>query len=486
VADRGKAGMQLGSNVLEYRFEKGGNSEVWSARSGDQGTVVKILRRDEANRIRRFLDEIAFHDRYKDDGVLPLLESDSEGTIKWFSMPPAKKVRDALAKDWSPQRVTETVGVYAETLARLAAQGVSHRDLKPENLFVLNDRPVIGDFGLVDFPEKDEITDASELMGPLHYHAPETLTDPLGADGKAADVWSLGKTLWVLLTGQTFPLPGEHRRGVPYDLGDWVNHPHAAALDDLIIHCTRFAPTNRPPMQNVAEALKPPTIEPAELRDDATREEIQERFMAVTQSAVDAANEAEDLNRRLTEMDIALTLHVGAVEIELDNLFAGRFQHHPSDADYAGMRFGRDYGGRTYRQFARNAMLYMPIDGRLKIVHSVRVDLIDPAGRMLLYGYFALIEHFGHRDEPLVYRELPSLSVSLGSAEFQDALNRFHAVVDGCLDEVVKKATVTLTRPKSEAPAWFQSVPPQAADGESPEGALETAAGGSADVEAEG
>ena len=65
-------------------------------------------------------------------------------------------------------------------------------------------------------------------------------------------------------------------------------------------------------------------------------------------------------------------------------------------------------------------------------------------------------------------------------------LNRFHAVVDGCLDEVVKKATVTLTRPKSEAPAWFQSVPPQAADGESPEGALETAAGGSADVDAEG
>ena len=34
----------------------------------------------------------------------------------------------------------------------LHSQGIIMRDLKPENIFVLNDVPVIGDFGLVDFP----------------------------------------------------------------------------------------------------------------------------------------------------------------------------------------------------------------------------------------------------------------------------------------------------------------------------------------------
>ena len=64
-------------------------------------------------------------------------------------------------------RVVDAIGHIANTLARLAAEGVAdpdlgqgHRDIKPENLFQLNGEWVIGDFGLVKYPtpEKKRVT----------------------------------------------------------------------------------------------------------------------------------------------------------------------------------------------------------------------------------------------------------------------------------------------------------------------------------------
>ena len=95
----GKVGSTWGSNALKRKIDgnKGGNSEVWSAESAGQKTAVKILRRTEPERRRRFLNEIEFHSRFTDDGVLPLLESDPDTEHPWFSMPIAVNVSDALA-----------------------------------------------------------------------------------------------------------------------------------------------------------------------------------------------------------------------------------------------------------------------------------------------------------------------------------------------------------------------------------------------------
>ena len=100
------------------------------------------------------------------------------------------------------------------------ANGVCHRDLKPENL-LLDEQGVlkISDFGL---SARQQPSEAEEKKGgggeggggaemtPLHllhttcgtpnYVAPEVLMDQ-GYDGKAADVWSAGVILYVLLAG---------------------------------------------------------------------------------------------------------------------------------------------------------------------------------------------------------------------------------------------------------------------------------------------
>jgi len=58
------------------------------------------------------------------------------------------------------------------------------------------------------------------------------IVNPVSADPHAADVYSLGKTLWVLATGQAFPPEGHQpakTRG--FQIDDYRAHPRADVLD---------------------------------------------------------------------------------------------------------------------------------------------------------------------------------------------------------------------------------------------------------------
>jgi hypothetical protein len=85
-------------------------------------------------------------------------------------------------------------------------RGVVHRDIKPENVLVTRDgRVKIADFGLAKLADREagdvSLTGASQVMGTLHYMAPEQWERPKEVDHRA-DIYSLGVVFYEMLTGE--------------------------------------------------------------------------------------------------------------------------------------------------------------------------------------------------------------------------------------------------------------------------------------------
>ncbi|KAF1318803.1 Serine/threonine protein kinase, partial [Globisporangium splendens] len=85
----------------------------------------------------------------------------------------------------------------AEGVRFLHANGIAHRDLSLENVLLHNDIPKLCDFGLST--ESDRM--CSDCVGKAYYMAPEVIALEDDYDPAAADMWSLGVMLFIMLTG---------------------------------------------------------------------------------------------------------------------------------------------------------------------------------------------------------------------------------------------------------------------------------------------
>jgi serine/threonine protein kinase/dienelactone hydrolase len=173
---------------------------------------------------------------------------------------------------------------YFDTVARLTAEvadaleyahshGVIHRDIKPANLLLSPDgRLSVNDFGLARVLEQPGVTMTGEFVGTPAYMSPEQITAGRTPLDHRTDIYSLGATLYELLTlrppfagasrdqvlaqimhKEPVP-PGRLNRKVPVDLETIClkclekdpdrRYPTAKALaDDLRRYLSRFAIT---------------------------------------------------------------------------------------------------------------------------------------------------------------------------------------------------------------------------------------------------
>ena len=105
---------------------------------------------------------------------------------------------------WRPSRnfarSVARIGLQvADALAYAHQQGVLHRDIKPSNLILDAAGNIwVTDFGLAKFGRADGPTRSrSDIVGTLRYMAPERFR---GGPDRRSDVYSLGATLYELLT----------------------------------------------------------------------------------------------------------------------------------------------------------------------------------------------------------------------------------------------------------------------------------------------
>jgi serine/threonine protein kinase len=250
------------------KLNSGGNAHVYEATHKLHGRVALKVLRSQSTRsepYKRFRQEAAKHSELSQRsfrGILPLLdfgvpERPDDDHPAWLVMPIAVPITEALEEVPEVSDVVVAVSLIADTLARLHQENIAHRDIKPSNLYKYGDEWVISDLGLIDIPGGEPLTAGAKALGPRNFIAPEMIRSPNRDDCRPADVYSLGKTLWCLVTGQPIPPPGEHRPDLPNKrLGEWgVAHPRAFYLDRLIGQSSLENPADRPSMAMIAKTL---------------------------------------------------------------------------------------------------------------------------------------------------------------------------------------------------------------------------------------
>ena len=201
--------MQPGDEVAgRYRLEElqghGPMSEVWRAHDQTLDRTVAVKMLSPTADLERFRREARSLAALAHENVMRVFDygEDAAGPFMALEWLPGGTLDDRLAAGALPSAETARIAHgLAAGLAHLHSRGLVHRDLKPANvLFDVEDRPKVGDFGLVRHAlGSGTLTEAGTVLGTAAYISPEQASgEPVGP---ASDVYSFGVVLFRMLTG---------------------------------------------------------------------------------------------------------------------------------------------------------------------------------------------------------------------------------------------------------------------------------------------
>jgi serine/threonine-protein kinase len=207
------AGLAPGTENLEIleRLGEGGMGVVYRARQPmmDRVVALKIIHsraHADSRQRARFQTEIKAIARLSHPHFVQIYEIGERDGLPYFLMEYVGGGNLARKLTGGPlpwRQSAQLVETLARAMAFAHAQGIVHRDLKPSNiLLTLDGQPKISDFGLAKISSAEDagLSIGGEVIGTPSYMAPEQ------AEGHAAapanDVFSLGATLYEMLTGR--------------------------------------------------------------------------------------------------------------------------------------------------------------------------------------------------------------------------------------------------------------------------------------------
>ncbi|MDS0133248.1 MULTISPECIES: serine/threonine-protein kinase [unclassified Amycolatopsis] len=203
---------------------------------------------------------------------------------------PSKSLALVLGEE--PATVDDAIRVGVQISSALAGAhraGVVHRDVKPANILVSEDGTAkITDFGISRAIGDVKLTATGEIAGTPAYLAPEVAR---GEDADfAADVFSLGATLYAAVEGQSPYGTADNPIALLYKAssGEIVPPEKAGRLTPLLVRMLASEPAERPSMDEVEQELRAllPDAEPGDSVLAATVPETEPPAVPVVPAAV--------------------------------------------------------------------------------------------------------------------------------------------------------------------------------------------------------
>ncbi len=221
----GQTDFYLGTYKLRACLGHGSSGTVYEAEDQHRNRVaLKVLspeHLDEAENVKRFLREGRVAQVLQHGNICAVQGTDRDGDRHFLIMEysPGQDLK-AWVAEHGPLPIpfaAECIRQAALGLDHAHKHGVVHRDIKPGNLMVAADDTAsypklkITDLGVADIADGElkgtTVTKVNEILGTPDFMAPEQAQDPSRSDPRC-DIYSLGCTLYYLLTGEP-PFEGE-------------------------------------------------------------------------------------------------------------------------------------------------------------------------------------------------------------------------------------------------------------------------------------
>jgi serine/threonine protein kinase len=208
---------EFGEYVLLEKLGEGGMGVVFKAqhRRMKRLVAVKTIAKREIgspDAVKRFYRAVETAAKLNHPNIVQAYDASEHDGAHYLVMEYVKgKDLAAIVEQQGPLPIAQAVDYViqgARGLQYAHKHQVIHRDIKPSNLLLdkegtvkILDMGLASIAGLADDPNRDRLTGSGQMMGTCDYMAPEQAMDAHHADARA-DIYSLGCTLYRLLTGR--------------------------------------------------------------------------------------------------------------------------------------------------------------------------------------------------------------------------------------------------------------------------------------------